>query len=108
MSFSYLDAKSTFGFGSHDAHSSQLFRKDSKNVGLAVRGSYDSRDNTTNPYKGQLVDLSLWRYDDVVGGDHNYLSTKLKALSFHHFHNKFTLGLRLDVSAVDGQPVDLH
>lgn len=104
MSFSYLDAKSTFGAGSHDARSSQLFRKDSKNVGLAVRGSYDSRDNTTNPYKGQLVDLSLWRYDDVVGGDHNYWSTKLKALSFHHFHNKFTLGLRLDVSAVDGQP----
>jgi len=104
FSFSYLDTENTFGSDSLAAKPPPTFHKDSKNVGLAVRGSYDSRDNTMNPYRGQLVDLSLWRYDDAIGSDHDYWSTKLKALSFHHFHDKFTLGLRLDVSAVDGQP----
>jgi hypothetical protein len=55
-----------------------------------------------NPRTGQLVDLGIWRYDDAIGGDYDYWSARLKALSFHSFTDKFTLGLRLDVSGVDG------
>ena len=43
-----------------------------------------------NPNSGQLVNLSLWRYDEAIGGSFDYWSAKLKALSFHHFHDKFT------------------
>jgi len=104
MSLSYLDAKNEFSLDAPGDPPAQVLESDIKDAGLAVRGSYDSRNNTMNPNKGRLVDLGLWRYDDAIGGNYNYWSTKLKALSFHHFHDKFTLGLRLEVSAVDGEP----
>lgn len=74
------------------------------NVGIAGSAIYDSRDNTTMPNKGQLIDLTVWRYDDAIGSDFNYWSGRLKAHSFHQLHEKFVLGLRLDVSSVDGRP----
>ena len=55
-----------------------------------------------NPTKGQLFDLSLWRYDDAIGGDFDYWNAKLKALSFHSLSEKLTLGLRAEVSGIDG------
>jgi hypothetical protein len=103
-SLSYLDAKNEFSLDVPGDPPAQILDSDIKDVGLAATGSYDSRDNTMNPNKGQLINLSLWRYDDSIGGNYNYWSAKLKALSFHHFHDKFTLGLRLEVSTVDGHP----
>lgn len=104
MSFSYLDATNSFNIELPDDPPLTLLDKDIRNVGLALRGSYDKRDNTTNPNRGQLVDLSLWRYDEAIGGNYDFWSGKLTALSFHHFYDKLTLGLRLDVTATDGQP----
>jgi hypothetical protein len=104
MSLSYLDAKNSFTLDMSEDPPAPLLDSDISDVGLAVTGSYDSRDNTMNPNKGQLVDLSLWRYDEAVGGNYNYWLAKFKALSFRTFHHKFTLGLRLDVSTVDGRP----
>jgi hypothetical protein len=74
------------------------------NVGLAGSAIYDSRDNTTMPNKGQLIDFTAWRYDDALGSDFDYWSGRLKVHSFHQLHEKFVLGLRFDVSSVDGTP----
>lgn len=101
---SYMDADNTFEFNPVSDRVEPWFDYDIKNVGLALSGSYDTRDNLMNPFKGRLAELSVWRYDEAIGGHYDYWSGKLKALSFHHFRDLFTLGLRLEVSAVDGQP----
>jgi hypothetical protein len=104
---SYLKADNTFGAGLPDPNPDTLddgrFALDFHNVGLAGKIAYETRDNTMNPRSGQFVELSLWRYDDAIGGDYEYWSAKLKALSFHSLTEKLTLGLRLDVSGVDGR-----
>ena len=104
MSLSYLNADNEFSLDLPGDPPAQVLESDFRDVGMAATGSYDSRDNTMNPNKGQLVNLSLWRYDEAIGGNFDYWSAKLKALSFHHFHDKFTLGLRLEVTTVSGQP----
>jgi hypothetical protein len=101
---SYMDADNEFGFQTNSVVPEPLLDFDIKNVGLALRGSYDTRDNLMNPFSGLLAELSLWRYDEAIGGNYDYWSGKLKTLSFHRFRDRFTLGLRLDVSAVDGRP----
>ncbi len=74
------------------------------NVGMAGSAIYDARDNSTMPNEGQLIDFTLWRYDDAFGSDFDYWSARLKVHSFHQLHKKFVLGLRFDVSSVDGLP----
>ena len=101
--FSYLDADNEFGIGAPVEPSPELITSEFKNVGLAIKGAYETRDNVMNPRTGQIVELSLWRYDEAIRSDYNYWSAKLKALSFHSLTEKFTLGLRLDVSGVDGK-----
>ena len=59
MSFAYLEADNEFSLDLPEDSPSQFLTADIRDVGLAVSGSYDSRDNTMNPSKGQLVDLSL-------------------------------------------------
>ena len=71
-------------------------------VGISGSFIYDSRDDTMMPTTGQLAELSLWRYDDALGGDYNYTSTNLKVNSFHVLGKKFVLGLRLEASAAGG------
>jgi hypothetical protein len=77
---------------------------DFQDVGLAVQGFFDARDNTFTPNRGQLFTLDVWRYDEALGGDFSYWRTKLQALSFHQLHPSFVLGLRLDAAAVSGDP----
>jgi hypothetical protein len=101
---SYMDADNEFGLKPDEVVPEPLLDFAIKNVGLALRGSYDTRDNVMNPFSGLLTELSVWRYDEAIGGNYDYWSGKLKALSFHHFHDRYTLGLRLEVSAVDGRP----
>ena len=74
------------------------------NIGIAGSAIYDARDNSTMPNTGQLIDFTLWRYDEAIGSDFDYWSARLKAHSFHQLHEKFVLGLRFDVSSVDGSP----
>ena len=100
----YLDARSKFDLSIPDEEIEKVLNLDIKNVGLAVRGFYDTRDNTMNPVGGQLVELSLWRYDEAIGGGYNYWSATLKALAFRQFAEKFILGLRLEVTGVNGRP----
>jgi hypothetical protein len=100
---SYLDADNTFGFGLPLESLGDRFGTDFKNIGLALKGSYETLDNTMNPHSGALAELSLWRYDDAIGGDYEYWSANIKALSFHSLSEQLTLGLRLEVSGVDGR-----
>ena len=74
------------------------------NVGIAASAIYDARDNSTMPNKGQLIDFTLWRYDDAIGSDFDYWSARLKFNSFHQLHKKFVLGWRFDASTVEGAP----
>jgi hypothetical protein len=101
---SYLDADNRFGIGLPDDLDEERFSTDLRNVGLSGKAAWDTRDNTTNPRRGQLVELSAWRYDDSIGGDYNYWLGKIKVLSFHKLSDKSTLGLRLDFSGVDERP----
>jgi len=101
--FSYLDADNRFGLGLPDSLDDDRFASDFRNVGLSAKLAYETRDNMMNPRSGQIVELSAWRYDEAIGGDYNYWSGKMKALSFHSLTEKVTLGLRLEVSGVDGQ-----
>jgi hypothetical protein len=101
---SYLDADNRFGFGLPDGFADDRFAADFNNVGVAGKIAYETRDNSMNPRSGQIIELSLWRYDDAIGGDYDYWSAKLKALSFHSLTEKTTLGLRLEASGVDGNP----
>ena len=71
-------------------------------VGIAGMAIYDSRDDSMMPGKGQLYDLTVWRHDDSFGSDFNYTNTRIKILSFHELHEKFHLGLRLDVAKNNG------
>jgi hypothetical protein len=71
-------------------------------VGISGSFIYDSRDDTMMPTTGQLGELSLWRYDEAIGGDYNYTKLTLKMNSFHVLGKKFVLGLRLEASAAEG------
>jgi hypothetical protein len=57
-----------------------------------------------NPTRGVLAELALWRFDTSIGGDYDYWNWKAKALYFHPLSERWTLGLRLDLSGVDGRP----
>ena len=103
-SFSYVDADNSFNFNLDADIPIALINYEIRDVGLAVTGSYDSRDDTMNPNAGQVLDLSVWWHDKGLGGNYDYRSGKLKARAFHQFLDAIVLGIRLEVSAVDGQP----
>jgi hypothetical protein len=77
---------------------------DTNDIGLAIQGNFDRRDNTFTPNRGQLITLDVWRYDESFGGDFNYWKGDLKALSFHQLGSDFVLGLRLELAAASGDP----
>ena len=104
IGLSYLDASNVFEVELPDDAPIEFFRTDLKNSGMSAKLAWDTRDNTSMPNNGRFIDLSLWRYDEFFGGDYDYWSAKLKLLSFHQLHQKFVLGLRLEISTVDGQP----
>ena len=99
----WLDADNRFGLG-FPGNSDPRFGLEFKNVGVSARLLYETRNNTMSPTKGQLAELSLWRYDESIGGDFDYWSWKARALSFHPLSESLTLGLRLDVSGISGTP----
>jgi hypothetical protein len=100
----WMDADNRFGFLPPGDGEDDRFRLDFSNVGLELKLSYETRDNTMNPTRGRLAELALWRYDQGFGGDYDYWSWKARALSFHPLSDQWTLGLRLGVSGVDGIP----
>lgn len=76
----------------------------SSNVGIAAELSFDGRNDVFTPNSGQLMQLTAWRYDEAFGGDYDYQRGNLKFLSFHQLLTQLVLRLRLEGSAVDGQP----
>ncbi len=104
MSLMVLDADAGFQIDPANTPPVNLSDIAFTNVGIAGSAIYDARDNSTMPNKGLLVDFTAWRYDDAIGSDFNYWSGRLKVHSFHQLHEKFVLGLRFDVSSVDGRP----
>jgi len=100
----YLDADNHFELNLNSVVPEPLLDVEIRDVGLALRASYGTRDNLMNPVNGTLTELSLWRYDEAIGGNYDYWAGKLKALWFKQFRDKFTLGLRLEVSGVGGHP----
>jgi len=103
IGLSYLDASAAFQVELSEDVPVDLFRSDVRNDGLSAKLAWDTRDNTSMPNRGQLIDLAVWRYDKAIGGDFNYWDTRLKLLSFHQLHEKFVLGLRLEYSTINGR-----
>jgi hypothetical protein len=71
-------------------------------VGVAAMGIYDSRDDSMMPSSGLLADLTVWGYDELIGGDFDYWTSRIKVNSFHTFAEKFVLGLRFEAGTADG------
>ena len=105
MSLTYIDGFIEFDLrGSVDPSSFGLLDFEFKNIGVGASAIYDSRDDTMMPGDGALVDLTITKFDEALGGDFDYVNYHFKALSFHELHERFVLGLRLDVATVDGEP----
>lgn len=71
-------------------------------VGVSAMGIYDTRDDTMMPTSGRLLDLTVGRNDDAIGGDFDYWTSRFKFNSFHKLAEKFVLGLRFEVGTADG------
>jgi len=99
-----LSAENTFQLDFGEGDPIPVGLGDTNDVGLAVQGNYDRRDNTFTPNRGQLITLDVWRYDEAIGGDFSYWKSDFKALSFHQLGSDFVLGLRLEAAAVSGDP----
>lgn len=102
--FVYLDARNRFGRELPGEPEDNRFALNFKDVALSTKLGYESRDNTMNPTSGQLVELDLSRHDQAFGGSYDYWSWKTRALSFHPLTDQVTLGLRLELSGIDGSP----
>ena len=73
------------------------------NVGVAASATYDGRDNVFTPNSGQLLQFDIWWFDEALGGDYDYWKGNLKLLSFFQLHPRFVLGLRMEVSTLNGR-----
>ncbi len=99
---SYLDAHVDFKSSLPAFNGVSLVDFDIVDVGLAASLIYDTRDNTLMPSSGYILDLTSWHYDEALGGDFDYSSTRFKGNSFHKFGPQYVLGLRFDISQADG------
>ena len=97
MSASYVDAESRF----FDLDSPEP-DSDFSDAGVAIMGVYDTRDDSMMPSTGQVIDLTIWKYDDAIGGDFDYWTSGLRVNSFHKFLDKLVLGLRFEVNTAEG------
>jgi outer membrane protein assembly factor BamA len=100
-SMSYLDSTTNFKFegGSIDP---TVFDFESTDIGMALSGIYDTRDDSMMPNTGQLYDLTVWEYGDFIGGDLNYTTAEFKFNTFYEMAEKFVLGFRFEASTASG------
>jgi len=101
-SFSILDSTSVFRLGEDPQNSPSIGDFSSTDVGIALSGIYDSRDDTMMPSSGQLYDLTVWNYGGLLGGDFDYTTARFKFNMFHRLAEKFVLGYRFDISTAGG------
>jgi len=104
ISLMNLDADIDFNIDPNNPPPRNLLDFSFRNVGLAGSAIYDALDDSMMPGQGQLYDLTIWRYDDAIGSDFDYWSVRFKANSFHQLSKRWHLGLRFDVSTVEGDP----
>ena len=102
LSASYLDSETEFKVGNNSERQPSLLDFSAKDIGIAVSGIYDGRDDTMMPGSGQLFDLTIWKYDEGLGGDFDYWTSRFKFNTFHQLAEKFVLGFRLEVATADG------
>ncbi len=100
-SMSYLDSTTNFHFEGGSLTPS-VFDFSSTDVGVALSGILDGRDDTMMPNTGQLYDLTVWRYGENLGGDFNYTTARFKFNTFHKLSEKFILGARFEVGTANG------
>lgn len=58
--------------------------------GLMATASYDSRDNTINPYKGYVFTIQYRNYNEILGSSSNYQTLNFEAQNYHSFNKKDT------------------
>lgn len=106
VGLSYMDATNAFKISPPEIVGADrdLLASDFRDIGLKARAMYETRDDSLMPSTGRLIDLSVTRNDDDLGGDYNYTTSKFKLLSFHQLHQRFVLGLRAEYSTVSGKP----
>lgn len=106
LGLTYLSATNRFAVDIPVSFDQQVefFAYDFTDVGLKARAMYETRDDSLMPTSGWLVDASLTRNDEALGGSYDYTTAKLKALYFHPLADDFVLGARLETSAVYGAP----
>ena len=100
----YLETESAFETTIGTDTGISLGNISARDVGLALEASFDGRDNIFTPNRGLLTKLAAWRYSRSLGGDYDYWKGTLKILSFHQVLQELIVGLRLEGSAVDGNP----
>jgi hypothetical protein len=101
-SFSILDSTTAFRLGEDPQNSPSIGDFSSTDIGVALSGIYDGRDDSMMPNTGQLYDLTVWRYGENIGGDFNYTTARFKFNSFHRLAEKFVLGVRFEVGTANG------
>ncbi len=102
ITMSFADANVNFKTSLKEFDGVSVDDFDFVDVGLAASAIYDTRDNTMMPGSGYVADLTAWRYDQSLGGDFDYSTTRLKGNSYRQLGQKYTLALRLDVSTASG------
>lgn len=102
ITMSFADANVNFKTSLKEFDGISVDDFDFVDVGLAASAIYDTRDNTMMPGSGYVADLTAWRYDQSLGGDFDYSTTRLKGNSYRQLGQKYTLALRLDVSTASG------
>ncbi len=101
-SMSYLDSTTKFELDGLQIQPLSVSDISSTDVGVALSGIYDGRDDTMMPNTGQLYDLTVWRYGENLGGDFNYTTARFKFNTFHKLAKKFVLGFRFEVGTASG------
>ena len=102
LSASVLDADADFRNDPDELANRGLLDFGFTDAGIAASLVYDQRDDTMMPSEGQLYDLTVWGYDEAIGGDFDYWTARFKANYFRTFAKKFVLGLRFEVATADG------
>jgi hypothetical protein len=103
---SYLDATNTFSVSLPQDITLPLdfLAEDFTDIGLKARAMYETRDESIMPRSGWLLDASLTRNDQALGGSYDYTTAKLKALYFRPLTESVVLGLRIESASVFGDP----
>lgn len=100
-SASYLDSTTQFK-NKNAAIQPVLPDFSSTDIGVALSGIYDGRDDSMMPDTGQLYDLTVWNYGGLLGGDFEYTTARFKFNTFHQFAEKFILGFRFELGWATG------